>query len=63
MLSFFSMLLSPCGFGLLGCAVVQQAIANELKKYGIKVGFMGLKKAQIEEKIALMESDQGKPLF
>jgi len=63
MLSFFAMLFSPCCFGLLGCAVVQQAVANELKKYDLKVGFLGLKKSQIEEKIALMESDQGKPLF
>jgi len=51
-LGIFASLLSPCCIGAVGSAVIQQAVANELKKYGLKVGFLGLRKEEVEAKIA-----------
>jgi hypothetical protein len=44
-------LLSPLCFGLFGCWVIQQSVTNELKKYDIRVGLFGLKRADIQDKI------------
>lgn len=60
MLAFFSALLSPCCLGLVGCIVVQQAVTNEVKNYGMKGGFMGLKKQDFEDRIRALEA-MGRP--
>ena len=57
MLAFFSMLLSPCCLGLIGCIVIQQAVTIEVKRYGMRVSFLGgLKKRDFDEKIQALEA-------
>ncbi len=45
--------------GIIGYIVVQMLAAQEIKKYGIKTGFFGLKKSEIEAKISQLQSSQG----
>lgn len=42
--------------GAIGYVVVQQIAAQELKKYGLKTGFGGIKKKEVERVAASMES-------
>ena len=60
MLAVGSALLSPCCFGLVGCIVIQQAVANEGKKYGIENKFLGMKKADFDRQIEMLERS-GRP--
>lgn len=46
--------------GIIGYVVVQQLAANEMKKYGIKVSFLGFTKKKIYEQAALLEQEQAR---
>lgn len=59
-LSLGTAVLSPCCFGLVGCIVIQQAVANEVKKYGIENKFLGMKKADFDRVIEALERS-GRP--
>lgn len=47
--------------GIIGYIVVQQIAAVEMKKYGIKTGFLGMKKNDIEATIAAMSTSGNSP--
>lgn len=61
LLAIGACLLSPCIFGLAGAAVVQQAAANELKKYGLRAGFMGVRKQDVEALAAQLDAQAAYP--
>lgn len=50
-----SALLSPCCLGLVGCMVIQQAVTNEVKIYGMKGGFLGIRKHDFDAQIEALE--------
>jgi len=54
-------LFSPCCIGIGGCVVIQQIASNEFKLYGIPAGFMGVKKADIEAKVAALRQFRQSP--
>jgi hypothetical protein len=47
--------------GIIGYVVMQQLASNEMRKYGLKVGFGGIRKKDVELKIAEMESHSRVP--
>lgn len=42
--------------GIIGYAVVQQIAYSEMKRYGVKPGFMGIRRQQVEERIREMQA-------
>lgn len=40
--------------GIIGYAIVQQIAYSEMKRYGLKPGFMGVRKADMEQKVQQM---------
>ncbi len=47
--------------GIIGYVVVQQVAANEMKKYGIKGGFGGIKKSLVQAKVQQMQMESAPP--
>ncbi|MCW5936303.1 MAG: hypothetical protein KIT11_03230 [Fimbriimonadaceae bacterium] len=47
--------------GLIGYIVMQQFALGGIKKYGIKAGFFGLKKKDVEERIAELRQQNSPP--
>jgi hypothetical protein len=58
LLTFGSVLLSPCCAGLGGCVVIQQACSNEFVRYGIRTRAFGVRKADVEAKIRQLSTPQ-----
>lgn len=54
-------LVSPCCIGLVGAGVLQQIASNEIKRYGIRPGMMGIKKADIDARVAELQHVQQTP--
>lgn len=59
-LALVSAVFSGCCLGLVSCMIIQQAVTNEAKNYGMKGGFIGLKKQDFEDRIRALEA-MGRP--